>query len=159
MYQRILNYLDKEIWNLKLEKLTPRHALGIRVLRVLVLTVRYFTRDKCSYRASALTFYTLLTIVPVLAMAFGIAKGFGLEAILEEQIKLNFIGQEEMMNRILDIVHNVLGGTREELIAGIGVVLLLWSVLRILSNIEDTMNVIWQVKKPRTLVRKVVDYS
>lgn len=159
MYQRVVNYLDVEIWNVKLEELPRFKAMGINALRILVLTVRYFTRDKCSYRASALTFYTLLTIVPVLAMAFGVAKGFGMESVLEERIREGFAGQEDVMNRILELVTNVLSGTREELIAGIGVIVLLWSVLRILSNIEDTMNVIWQARKPRTIVRKIVDYS
>ena len=159
MYQKVINYLDVKIWNVKLEELPKFEAIRIHVLRIIVLTVRYFARDKCSYRASALTFYTLLTIVPVLAMAFGIAKGFGMESVLEEQIKQGFVGQEDVMNRILEVVSNVLSGTREELIAGIGVVVLLWSVLRILSNIEDTMNVIWQARKPRTWMRKVVDYS
>ena len=159
MYQRVIDYFDIKIWNVKPEELPKLEAMGIHVLRIIVLTIRYFARDKCSYRASALTFYTLLTIVPVLAMAFGIAKGFGMESVLEEQIRQGFVGQEDVMNRILEVVSNVLSGTREELIAGIGIVVLLWSVLRILSNIEDTMNVIWQAKKPRTLMRKVVDYS
>lgn len=131
----------------------------MRQLRVLALTVRYFTRDKCSYRASALTFFTLLTIVPVLAMAFGIAKGFGLEALLEEQIRTQFIGQEEVMNRILKLVRDLLSGTREEVVAGVGVAVLFLSVLRILINIENTMNIIWKVDKPRTIVRRITDYA
>lgn len=159
MYQRIVHFLDVEIWKMKLEELNKYRAWGIHALRVLVLTVREFAKDKCSYRASALTFYTLLTIVPVLAMAFGIAQGFGLESILEEQIRFYFEGQEKVMNQILDVVHNLLSNTREELVAGIGILVLLWSVLRILSNIENTMNVIWQVRKPRTIVRRIVDYS
>ena len=159
MYQRIIHYFDVKIWNLKLETFSKYEAWGIQALRVIVLTIRDFYQDKCAYRASALTFFTLLTIVPVLAMAFGIAQGFGLEKILEEQIRVNFKGQEEVMNNILTMVSNLLSNTKEELIAGIGVVVLLWSVLRILSNIENTMNVIWQVKKARTIIRRIVDYS
>jgi len=159
MYQRIVQFLDVEIWKIKLDELTKHKAWGINVLRILVLTIREFAKDKCSYRASALTFYTLLTIVPVLALAFGIAQGFGLEAILEKQIRFYFESQEVVMNQILNVVHNLLSDTREELVAGIGVLVLLWSVLRILANIENTMNVIWQAKKPRTIVRRIVDYS
>lgn len=133
--------------------------MAIWLLRVLALTVRYFARDKCSYRASALTFFTLLTIVPVLAMAFGVAKGFGLEALLEEQIRNQFMGQEEVMNRILKLVRDLLSNTREEVVAGVGVAVLFLSVLRILINIEDTMNIIWKVDKPRTILRRVTDYA
>lgn len=159
MYQKIFNYIDVEIWNIKLETLPKYKAWSIQVLKIIILSIRYFLRDKCSDRASALSYYTLLTIVPVLAMAFGIAQGFGLENVLAEQIRETFKGQQEIMNRLLEIVQNVLGGTKEEVVAGIGIVVLLWSVLRILSSVEETMNVIWQAKNSRTLMRKVVDYS
>ena len=56
------------------------------VLRVLVLVYRGFTSNSVQLRASALTFYTVLSLVPVLAMGFGIAKGFGLEAKLKALI-------------------------------------------------------------------------
>lgn len=159
MFKRIAHFFEVTIWH---EPPAHYHALrrmAMRQLRILALTVRYFTRDKCSYRASALTFFTLLTIVPVLAMAFGIAKGFGLEALLEEQIRNQFMGQEEVMNRILTLVRDLLSNTREEVVAGIGVAVLFLSVLRILINIEDTMNIIWKVDKPRTIVRRITDYA
>ena len=106
-----------------------------------------------------MTYFTLLTIVPVLGMAFGIAKAFGMDALLEEQIRLNFQGQETIMDRILAVSNNLLENTREEIVAGIGLVILLWSVIRILINIENTLNAIWNVKKARTVIQKLVDYS
>ena len=64
--------------------------------------MRGFDEDKCQLRASALTFYSLLSIVPVVAMAFGIAKGFGFEKLLEAQLLGRFPGQQEVIAQIID---------------------------------------------------------
>lgn len=159
MVKRFINYIDVEIWKIKLEELSKYEAWGIHVLRILILTIRDFAKDNCAYRASALTYFTLLTIVPVLGMAFGIAKAFGMDSLLEEQIRLNFKGQEAIMDRILAISSNLLENTREEVVAGVALLILLWSVIRILINIENTLNAIWNVKKARTIIQKLVDYS
>ena len=72
-------FLKSDIWRIQARKLSRRKLSYINPLRVLLLAIRRFFENKCELRASALTFYTLLSIVPVVAMAFGVAKGFGLE--------------------------------------------------------------------------------
>jgi membrane protein len=109
-------------------------------------------------RASAMTFYTLLSIVPVIAMAFGIAKGFGIQKTLEVRLLEQFPGQEEMLNRIFSFANTLLDSTRGGLLAGIGVVVLLWTVVKLLGNIEASFNSIWKVPRPRTIWRKFSDY-
>ena len=86
MANKIMNFLQHDIWLIKLKTLPRLKALLILHLRVFVLSLKGFFQDKCQLRASALTFFSLLSMVPVLAMSFGIAKGFGLERLLEAQI-------------------------------------------------------------------------
>jgi membrane protein len=125
---------------------------------VIYIAIRDFVQDNVSVRASALTYYTLLTIVPVLAMAFGIAQGFGFEENLERQILSQFRGQEEIIEQIFTFVSATLERTKGGLIAGIGVVLLFYYVFRIMFNIENTMNAIWKVEETRPPIRKLTDY-
>lgn len=158
MIEQIKTYINTDIWNIRTKELTRWKALGINSIRVLLHSIRDFTKDDCVIRASALTYYTLLTIVPVLAMAFGIAQGFGFEKNLEQQILASFKGQEEIIKQIFTFVSAMLERTRGGLVAGIGVVLLLYYVFRIMWNIERTMNVIWKVAKTRPAVRKLTDY-
>ena len=73
----------------------------IKQLRIVLLAIRGFDEDKCQLRASALTFYSLLSVVPVLAMLFGIAKGFGYDHTLEQQIRANFSDHEDVLNQVL----------------------------------------------------------
>jgi membrane protein len=91
-------------------------------------------------------------------MAFGISKGFGVEQVLEQRLLDAFPGQEEVINRVIDFSLNLLQRTKGGIIAGLGVVFLLWSVIKMLGHIEESFNKIWWVKENRPVVRKFADY-
>ena len=156
--RKVVNYLNTDIWRTNLATL-PRHlALPLRILRVAILSVRGFAKDGCALRASALTYYSLLSLVPAAAMAFGIAKGFGFERLLERKLLEDFAAQQEVVLKVIAFAQSFLENTRGGLIAGIGVVVLLWTVLKVLSHIEHAFNRIWEVEQHRTLIRKFSDY-
>jgi membrane protein len=154
---RIVHFFTKDVWKLNKEDLSKPKRPFLRPLRVVLFTIRSYVRDDCALQASALTFYTLLSIVPVGAMAFGIAKGFGLEQGLENQLYLRFAGQEEVLSKVIDFSRSLLDNTKGGLIAGIGVVLLFWSAIKVLGRIEKTLNHIWKVNA-RSFIRKFTDY-
>ena len=130
----------------------------IKQLRIIMLALRGFSEDKVQLRASALTFYSLLSVVPTLAMIFGIAKGFGFQNKLEGELINGFKGHEEALNWIVNMARNYLENVKGGLIAGIGLIVLFWTVMGLLTNIERSFNSIWQVKKSRPFVRKLTDY-
>lgn len=113
----------------------------------LVTAAKGFKRDNCMLRASALTLYTLLSIVPVMALAFGIAKGFGFEKVLQRELMSRLVGQEEAALRIIDFAGTLLGETKGGLMAAIGVIFLVWAVVKMISHMEDAFNDIWWIKK------------
>jgi len=158
MVPQILNFLTRDLWRLKARKLKGPRGILLRSLRILILSGREFNSDQCSLRASALTYYSLLSIVPVFAMAFGLAKGFGMDKILKEQLIQSAQGQEEIFSQIVGFSENLLQNTHGGLIAGIGVLFLFWTVIKVLGNIEQSFNHIWGIKKERTLGRKFSDY-
>lgn len=153
----LVNYLKTGIWRIPLATVKRPQAFIIRLLRTILLTIRGFATDNCAMRASSLTFYTLLSIVPVAALAFGIAKGFGFEKLLEKQVLESFAGQEEVILKIIDFAHSLLENTQGGIIAGIGIVLLFLSVLKVLHHIENALNHIWSVA-PRSFGRKFSNY-
>ena len=156
---RLAGFLKTDIWRLRLEDLPRWKAFFIRQLRVFVPAVRRYIEDRCMQRASSLTFYSLLSIVPVFAMIFGIAKGFGFEKLLEKQLYEEFAGQEGVLNRIINFSHSLLAHAQGNVIAGIGFIVLFWSVLKVLDNIEASFNDIWQVHEARSWSRKFSDYT
>jgi membrane protein len=157
-FSRAVQFVSGDIWRTRLVDEPPWRRFYIRLLRVLVLAVRGFKEDAGMLRASSLTFYTLLSIVPVAAMAFGIAKGFGFQKVLEEQLYDNFPGQEEVIGQVVRFSHSLLETTKGGVIAGIGLALLFWAVIKVLSNIEHAFNSIWGVRHSRSTVRKFSDY-
>ncbi len=153
-----IRFFGEDIWKIRLDAIPMWKAFYIRPLRVVLLAFRAFNEDQCMFRASALTFYSLLSIVPVLAMAFGIAKGFGFQEALARQLQESFYGQEEVIEKVTVFAHSMLESTQGGLIAGVGVVVLFWTVIRVLGNVEGAFNHILNFKKSRSLGRKVIDY-
>ncbi|MCF7873373.1 MAG: YihY/virulence factor BrkB family protein [Candidatus Omnitrophica bacterium] len=158
MLSKLLKFIKHDIWRMRLKDLDRSKSLLIKPLRILLLALRGFNEDKCQLRASALTFYSLLSIVPVVAMAFGVAKGFGFQETLQDQLLNKIPGQEEVMLKIVNFAHSLLANTRGGLVAGIGVAILFWTVIKVLGNIEKSFNDIWGVKQQRSIGRKFSDY-
>ena len=158
---RAIDFVTVDIWRIRLEDLPFGKSFLIKQLRIFILTVRGFDEDKCFFRASSLTFYSLLSVVPVMAMLFGIAKGFGYEKVLQKKLS-EFVaqipGQEEVLSKVIGYAESLLQSTRGDVMTGVGLVLLFWSVVKVLSHIEASLNDIWEIKEPRSWGRKFSDY-
>jgi membrane protein len=144
------------------------------ISRTLLLAVRSFIHDQCLFRASALTYITVLSLVPLLALGFAVAKGFGFYAsLLDESIGpfldrtfgplqeaapiVQEAGAHEMRVAIEQVLRFV-ERTDVSALGLFGLVLLLYTVVRLLSAIEGSFNDIWRISRPRSFVRKVADY-
>ena len=161
MISHILYFFEKGVWEARLRDLPPVKAFLLRCLRVILLALRGFIGNGGQRSASVLTYYSLLNLVPLIGVAFGIAKGFGLEKMIQNQIlqmaeKANW--QADITNQILSFSQSLLEHAKGGVIAGVGVILLFWTVISIFGKIEDSFNAIWEVRKSRTLVRKFTDY-
>ena len=157
---KIIDFVTVDIWRIRLEDLPFGKSFLIRQLRIILLTLRGFDEDKCFSRASSLTFNTLLSIVPVAAILFGVAKGFGFETLLRREILEKFPGQaqQEVLVKVISFAESMLETTKGGVIAGIGMVILFWSVINVLSHIEAALNDIWEIKESRSWGRKFSDY-
>ncbi|MFT4552562.1 MAG: membrane protein [Chlamydiales bacterium] len=158
MLQNLTHFLTKWIWQTPLEELSWIRAFLIRNLRIIHLSLNEFHKDDCSLHASALTYYTLLSIVPMLALAFGVAKGFGLDGILENEILSHVHGQETVILKSITFARQILENTQGGLIAGIGVISLFWTIIKVLTYIEISSNKIWGVAEGRGWARRISDY-
>ena len=160
-FSRIKNskqYVTDQIWKVRLDKVGKRRGLFIRQLRILSLAFKGFKDDNCLTTATALTFYTVFSIVPILALIFAIAKGFGIERDLQAQILEGHREYESVLNNAFIYANKMLAEAKGGIIAGFGILLLLWSVINLLVNIENSFNAIWEIKRGRSWVRKLTDY-
>lgn len=156
--KQILHFLRYDIW-----RLTENEVTGIRVrfynlIKVIILSVRRYSEDELQHKASALTYYTLLSIVPVLAVFFGIAKGFGMQNNLQGELEYYFEAQSGLLSRLIVYIDSYLEHTKSGVFIGIGLILLFWTAMNLIGTIEKSFNDIWQVKKGRSYWRKFTDY-
>lgn len=158
MLRKAIQFITTDIWHIESKNASRGKSFFLRQLRVIVLAFRGFKEDKLQLRASALTLYSLLAIVPVLAMIFAVAKGFGFEALLHDQLITRFPGQQAVLVQAIEFARTLLEKTRGGLIAGIGIIVLYWAVIKVLGHIEQSFNDIWNVTKARSLWRKFSDY-
>jgi membrane protein len=156
--QQIINFFEKDIWKISVKDKHPVFSFLVKQGRILFIAARGFYEDKIQLRASALSFYTMLSIVPILALVFGIAQGFGLQEYLKTILVEKFQEHEDMLKMLLGFVEKYLGRINQGYITGIGLVILFWSVMKVLGNIEDSFNGIWRIKKSRMFTRKFTDY-
>jgi len=158
MIAKIKQYFEKDIWIKNLSNLPKPMFYLTKSLRILTMAFKGFNEDKVELRSSALTYYSLLSIVPVVAMAFGIAKGFGMEEKLNELLTDKLSAHQDIMNQVISFANSMLENTKGGLIAGVGVILLFWSVLKVLGNIEESFNAIWGINKGRNWLTKFTEY-
>jgi membrane protein len=141
-----------------MDRLTGNKAYWIRQVRIIYMVIKGIRRDNIYIKASALTYFTILSVIPLVALAFGIAKGFGLQDELRAQIIMQFHNQEQVMAWILDFANTMLEEASGGWIAGVGIALLFYTVGQLLNYVETTINTIWRVDETRVWYRKMTDY-
>ncbi|ESS70292.1 ribonuclease BN [Methyloglobulus morosus KoM1] len=158
MIHDLIRFVKDDIWLVHEQKLPPLKSALIRSLKIILLSAQGFSRDLCPLRASALTLYSLLSIVPVIAMLFGVAKGFGFEKTLTERLIGQVPHQETMVIQLISFAQNLLESTKGGVVAGIGIVVLFWTIISLIGNIEESFNYIWKIPRGRSISRKYSDY-
>lgn len=161
MKQKITDFwkfVTYDIWRITESEVTKTKFSIYTIIKTVYLCINRFTTDRLADKASALTYSTLLAIVPILAILFAIARGFGVSSLMEHQLRIGFGGSPQTTETILSFVDSYLSQTKGGIFIGIGLVMLLWTVINLVNSIEITFNHIWQVKKERSMYRKITDY-
>ena len=130
----------------------------VQQYRLLFYTARGLVEHGTLVRSAALTFYTLMSLVPLLALVFAVVKGFGLADGLVENLYELFPQHPETVDYIVGFAENALARTQGGVVAAVGLVMLFWAVIRVFGSIENAFNNIWEVKVERSIARQWTDY-
>lgn len=156
--QKIIHFVQVGIWHVKREDVKPWLYFIYGIVKKLLLAVERSTTKRMVNSASALTYSTLLAIVPIMAVVFAVARGFGYNKYIEDWFREALASQPQAAEIIIGFVNSYLVHTKSGIFLGVGLVFMLWTVIMLINNIEQTFNYIWQVKKPRSLFRTITDY-
>ncbi len=153
-----IHFITYDIWRITENEVSGLKEIYINAIKTIILAIRGFQSENLQTRASALTYNTLLAIVPLLAVLFGVAKGFGFQNTVREELMDFFPGHQMELDKAFEFVESYLAQAQGGIIIGIGLILLLYTVVSLISSIEDTFNDIWQINKSRPWFRKISDY-
>jgi len=154
----IIRFLQVDVWQISPGAVPRWRYMLYSVVKILLLTIRFFTTKGVMRHASALTYSTLLSIVPILAVVFAIARGFGYNRYIEEWFRSAFESQPQASDAIVGFVNSYLVHTKSGVVLGFGLLFMFYTVFMLVNNIELTFNEIWQVKKARSVYRMLTDY-
>lgn len=147
-----VSYFVSGVWN------DPRHTTGVRIVKTINLSVNSFLDRGLQLRSMALTYSTVLALVPAIALLVAIGRGFGLSNYLQDELYNIFPSQHRVISTALSFVDSYLNQASSGLFVGVGLVMLLWTVISLLSSIEDAFNAIWDIRTSRSIYRKFTDY-
>lgn len=157
-FRNTVDFLKDGIWHVQPGDVSRWRYILYSLIKRLLLSIELFTEKRLVASASALTYSTLLAIVPVFAVVFAIARGFGYSKYIEVWFRDVLSSQPQVAETIIGFVNSYLVHTKSGIFLGIGLLLMLWTVIMLLSNAEQAFNNIWQVKKQRSLYRTITDY-
>ena len=155
---RTIRFVTYDIWRITENELSGLGEFCFNIIKTVILAVRGFQSENLQTKASALTYSTLLSIVPLLAVLLGIAKGFGFQGTVRQGLFDYFPGHEMELNKAFEFVESYLAQAQGGVIIGVGLILLFYTVINLISSVEDTFNDIWQIQKSRPWYRKISDY-
>lgn len=147
------SYVTTEVWT------DTRRKWWVTVVKTLNLSARSFMNRDIQSQACAMTYRTLLAIVPALALLFAIGRGFGIQNVLQKELFDIFPSQRTAISYALNFVDSYLSQASEGLFVGVGVAFLLWTLISLISNIEGAFNLVWGLKEGRSFWRKITDYT
>lgn len=150
---RTWQYVSGGVWR------DTRTGWKINVVKTLNLTVRSFFNKDLQTQACSLTYQTMLAIVPTLALLFAIGRGFGFQNIIKSQLFHLFPSQQYALEVGLRFIDGALAQASEGVFVGVGIVVLLWTIISLLMSVEDSFNSIWNIREGRSIFRKLTDYT
>ena len=126
--------------------------------RIIYLIYRNYRDGETQILAISLTYYSLLAIFPVVALVLGITKGFGLDKIFIQKFFELWPGNNSFLKAIIDVAQKLLISTESSILTGVGIVILIYSAVKVLIMLENSFNKIWKINKKRSITRRIIDY-
>lgn len=173
VFEAAKRFIRQELWDEDLAALPRVKRFAFSSCRVTAIVVKGFVADNCALQASALTYITLMSMVPVLALMLSVSKGLGAQERLMAAVGLQqnpdtlqlevLVGSTlsrlpEQMALITEKIFTYVEKTNFGTLGTAGLLLLLWAVIKSMSRVENSFNLIWGVRQPRSLLRKFADY-
>lgn len=158
IYKTIVRFITHDIWNLNIEDFSKIKKRVLKHLKVAIITLRHFAKDKIGLQSVALSYFATLAFIPFIAVIFAITSGFGFGNNLEELIHLNFSTNQEVVDKILEFATNIIETAKSGIYGIISFLIFVWMIFWLMLSVERAFNNIWRVEKSRNIGKRIAAY-
>lgn len=151
-------FLINDIWDLDLEDFSRAKARFIKYVKILIITIKTYIHHNTGPQAAALSYFTMMAAVPIIALAFVITGGLGLADSLKELLYMHFADNQKAIDTILDFAMNALDSIRGGLMGVVSAIVFLWFIIRLFLNVERAFNEVWKVSNNRSAIKRFSYY-
>lgn len=155
---KLIKFFAEEIWVMELEELSRAKARFIKYAKVAIITAKTYAQQKIGPQAVALSYFSVMALVPFLAIVFGITGGLGLDGLLKEYLYANFSTNQMMIDKVLSFSQNIIDTAQSGWMGFLNALLFLWILFRLMSGVESAFNNVWKVNTGRSLMRRFSYY-
>lgn len=152
---RLKRFIKDDIWTMELEELSRAKAQFIKYLKVMMITIRTFSAQKIGFQAVALSFFSTMSVVPFIAIAFAVTDGFGLADKLKEFLYGYFNNSQETIDMVLRFAQNIIDTAQTSAMGLVSALLFVWIVIWMMLSVERVFNNVWKVQKSRNLIKRL----
>ena len=152
---RLKRFVNDDIWTLEMEELSKAKARFVKYLKVMMITIRTFSSQKIGFQAVALSFFSTMSVVPFVAIAFAVTDGFGLAGKLTEFLYGYFSNSQETIDMVLGFAQNIINTAQSSAMGLVSALLFVWIVIWMMLSVERVFNNVWQVQKSRNLLKRL----
>ena len=155
LIRMLVKFLTKDIWALDFSQLSDARKRLFKSIQAFLLTAKGFAKERVGREAIALSQFTVLAVIPMIAVILFISNGFGLDQILSDRLRESFPTSTQLIQVITDYALNLIQATENGLFGWISFLSFIWTIIWLMINVEVAFNRIWQVREPRKLWQRV----
>lgn len=153
--RKVRNFLNYDIWSIEMEELSKAKARFIKYMKVLLITIKTFSKQKIGFQAVALSFFSTMSVVPFIAIVFAVTGGLGLADKLKDLLYQYFSDSQEIINTILGFAQNIIDTAQGGGVGLVSALVFVWLVVWLMLMVEKVFNNVWKVEISRNIFKRL----
>lgn len=154
-FKKLKSFFSDDIWNIDLDDLSKARARALKYLKVMMITIKTFANERIGFQAVALSFFSTMSVVPFIAIIFGITGGLGLEAPLKEFLYEYFNNSQQVIDTVIGFADNIITTAQSSLMGLFSALIFFYAVIALMLNVERVFNNVWMVEKTRNILKRL----
>ena len=153
--KRLRDFIRHDIWDVEIEELSKAKARFVKHMKVLLITIKTFSAEKIGFQAVALSFFSTMSVVPFIAIAFAVTGGLGLADKLASLMYAYFDNSQQVIDTVLGFAQNIINTAQSSSMGLVSALMFAFIVVWMMLNVEKVFNNVWRVQSSRHIIKRL----